>query len=157
MGQTHACSSWPLTVSSGIIHIKKGTIPSVTLLGKPTSHFVKGANGYLHPGDKTQAQVQLKTRFPRLRAAQTAWSTGTLHVHRHPSPIRECFKRQNGNNCKYINHHVLTDTTRRSKVSPFTNWGAEAQAIRVHTSQPSKGALARLVRSAGCELCGEGI
>ena len=157
MGQTHACAVWPLTVSTRIIHIKKGTNPSITSSGEPASHFVKGANGYLHPRGKTQAQVQLKTRFPRLRAARAAQSTGTLRVHRHALPIREYFKRQNGNNCKHIDHYVLTDTTRRSKASPFTNSGAEAKAIRVHTSQPSKAALARLVRSAGCKLYGERI
>lgn len=49
------------------------------LIREPKSHSVKGANGYLHPGGKTQAQGQLRTRFRRLHKAQTVQSTHPAH------------------------------------------------------------------------------
>lgn len=128
-------------------------MPIHHLIGRTRIHFVKGANGYLHPGGKTQAQIQYKNRLPRLHAAQKAQSAGTVHVHRDAFPIGEHFKRQNGNNGKYINDHVLTNMTRRSKSSLFTHLGAEAKATGVLVQVGH----AHLMWSGGSKLYGEGI
>lgn len=127
----NSCAVWLLTLSTGIIHIKQKTQPqhpSITSSGEPASLSAKAANGYLHPRGRIQAQAQLKTRFLRVCAAWTAQSTGCFPK---TKKSKNYNKNQNGNYCKYINHHILIDTPRRNKPNSFNNLGAEAKAIRM--------------------------